>query len=248
MGTVRLAHPTFNRPLAKVSRPSLQATPELLTCLCKDYSTPSSCSGAAINHVVPSAGKLTSLDVKVHHRQNTVPTHHQYTLAIDEVHLASAFVSLTSDQFTTFIPSPPYLLQNKGKLVYMAHAIAWTDLHQAAVDGDAPAVAALLLAGASVEAVDDQGCTALQVAAYGGHTSVVQLLLAAHAAVHAADVDGYKPLHWAAQGGHAAVLQLLLDAQAAVNAADAREAQPCTVPLATEVQQQSSCCWAHRQQ
>jgi ankyrin repeat protein len=102
----------------------------------------------------------------------------------------------------------------------MAHASPWA-LQEAAADGDV-AAKQLLLEGATVDAADEHGFTALHKAVDHCHASVVQLLLKAGAAVDAADAQHRTPLHKAADSGHISVVELLLFARATVDDADAR--------------------------
>jgi ankyrin repeat protein len=96
----------------------------------------------------------------------------------------------------------------------------WQRFHAAAQQGDVAAVAALLLAGARVDAANKQGETALHKAAREGHAPVVTALLQAGARVDAADKDGVTALHEAAANGHAPVVAALLQAGARVDVAD----------------------------
>eukprot|EP00803_Ostreobium_quekettii_P006202 evm.model.scf_172EXC.1 EVM.evm.TU.scf_172EXC.1 scf_172EXC:32754-38870(+) len=88
----------------------------------------------------------------------------------------------------------------------------WTPLHHACSrsKGGQDVVAALLKAGASIEAQTFEGYTALHIAAYYGNVDVACELLNKKADVNAVNRIGYTPLHEAAQGGHAAVIHLLL--------------------------------------
>ena len=89
----------------------------------------------------------------------------------------------------------------------------YTPLHYAARAGDARCVAALLAAGAPVDArTTGAGATPLMRAAAGGHAGVVEALLAAGADAAAVDGDGETAAHKAAAGGHAGVLATLLAA------------------------------------
>ena len=93
-------------------------------------------------------------------------------------------------------------------------------LLEAARDGAAEVVRALVADGADVNAARGDGMTALHFAAERGHAAVARALLDAGAAVDAGTRIGrYAPLHLAARGGHGPVVALLLEAGADPNAA-----------------------------
>jgi ankyrin repeat protein len=69
-----------------------------------------------------------------------------------------------------------------------------TELHHAALDGAADNAQALVAAGASVDAADDEGWTPLHAAAHSQSAAVAELLLAAGAPVDAQDEHGNTPL------------------------------------------------------
>jgi ankyrin repeat protein len=85
--------------------------------------------------------------------------------------------------------------------------------------GRGDVVAALLAAGASVDAADERGYTALFHACHDpdadrGHPEVVELLIAAGADKEAAIGFGVRPLMFAAGNGEAGVVEALLRAGA----------------------------------
>ncbi|EQC30881.1 hypothetical protein SDRG_11362 [Saprolegnia diclina VS20] len=87
----------------------------------------------------------------------------------------------------------------------------------AASSGDIETCRALLRAGASVDATDTEGSTALLIAAYCRHVDVVDVLLAAGADASAArSSDELTALHVATRFGDVALLQLLASAARAV--------------------------------
>jgi len=85
-----------------------------------------------------------------------------------------------------------------------------TPLHEAALNGNTEAAAALLESGAPVEARGELGRTPLHLACSGGHLAVVRLLLGAKANVLAGDLLGTTPIHIAAREGRDAILWELL--------------------------------------
>ena len=84
--------------------------------------------------------------------------------------------------------------------------------------GDAEAVAALLAAGAPVDAAAADGSTALHWAVYADDAGTVRRLLAAGAPVGAANDHGVTPLALACGNGSAPLVGALLDAGADPNA------------------------------
>ncbi|MDE2763880.1 MAG: ankyrin repeat domain-containing protein [Gemmatimonadota bacterium] len=102
------------------------------------------------------------------------------------------------------------------------HGWSWTPLHLAAGQNPEPGVAAALVgAGADLEARSREGYTPLHQAATNANPAVTALLLEAGADVHAVSWTGETPLHVAARANsNPAVLNLLLEAGADVNAPD----------------------------
>lgn len=81
--------------------------------------------------------------------------------------------------------------------------------------GPAPnLVAALIRAGADINATDNDGCCALINAANWGHTASVRALLDAGANLHACDKDGWTALKYASRQKNKEIEQLLLEAGA----------------------------------
>jgi ankyrin repeat protein len=92
------------------------------------------------------------------------------------------------------------------------------DLFNAAKNGDAAAVQALLDKGADVNVKKTDGATALMAASQLGHVEVVQLLLAKGADVNAKAVSGATALLIASQNGRTEVVRALLAKGADTNA------------------------------
>ena len=87
-----------------------------------------------------------------------------------------------------------------------------TPLIDAARNGDAVAVGALLDRGADVNAAQGDGMTALHWAAERGHVAVAEHLISASADVGAKTrIGGYTPLHLASRGGRGAIVRMLLE-------------------------------------
>lgn len=99
-------------------------------------------------------------------------------------------------------------------------------LHLPAANGSLPVVAALLEAGAQVDAVDAEGVTALMSASFMGHRDIVKLLLAKGAKTERAAQSGYTALMYASNAGHASIVRALLAAGANASATDAQQSTP----------------------
>ncbi len=90
------------------------------------------------------------------------------------------------------------------------------DVPAAAIVGDADAVRRLLDLGLPVDAVDNQGCTALLRAAGGGHRGLVDLLLARGADPQLAAGSGATPLSAAVSMRHGDIVERLIVAGASL--------------------------------
>ena len=102
-----------------------------------------------------------------------------------------------------------------------------TPLHQAARNGHAAVVAALIAAGAEVNAADTAGFTPLHQAALNGHVVIVLTLIAEKADVNMDDDNfGFTSLHQAANNGHVLVVSALIAAEADVNARTKQDRTP----------------------
>ena len=102
-----------------------------------------------------------------------------------------------------------------------------TPLHQAARNGHAAVVAALIAAGAEVNAADTAGFTPLHQAALNGHVVIVLTLIAEKADVNMDDDNfGFTSLHQAANKGHVSIVSALIAADADVNARTKQDRTP----------------------
>ena len=106
------------------------------------------------------------------------------------------------------------------ELVRYAHRLedkdapSYTALHAVTYSGHEAAVAALIAAGADVNASCRNGLTPLHYAAIWGHEAIVAALIAAGADVNAKSWNGLTPLYWAAYGCHEALIAALIAAGA----------------------------------
>jgi ankyrin repeat protein len=74
------------------------------------------------------------------------------------------------------------------------------------------AAKALVLAGADVNSLDDEGTPLLHIAVNNGKTDMVQLLLDNNAKVKAKDKYGLTALVYALKGQHTEIVKLIKDA------------------------------------
>lgn len=93
---------------------------------------------------------------------------------------------------------------------------------QAAKEGNAAQVAALLDAGVTIDGYDiasgdEDGSTALHLAAFGGHGAVIEVLAQHGAPLGAMDVNGMTAAHLAARYGRMEVLEALVTHEADMN-------------------------------
>ncbi|SPO05269.1 uncharacterized protein DNG_07956 [Cephalotrichum gorgonifer] len=84
-------------------------------------------------------------------------------------------------------------------------------LHISANRGLLGSATTLLEAGASLSAVDDEGCTPLHLACREGHVDIVALFLRSGADINAKDLEGDTPLQGACWNKHEEVVKLLLE-------------------------------------
>ena len=90
---------------------------------------------------------------------------------------------------------------------------------KAAAKGRIEEIRRLVAGGASVNAADYDGRSALHLAAAEGHDAVVEYLVGERADVRVRDRWGADPLQDAVRGGHRAAQEILLQAGAAANRA-----------------------------
>lgn len=95
-----------------------------------------------------------------------------------------------------------------------------TDLHAAASQGDQARLAALLAAGAFLEAADEEGKAPLAAAAANGQEACLRQLLAAGASIEGSDRHGHVALHWAAACGREGCVAALVAAGADLERSD----------------------------
>jgi endonuclease YncB( thermonuclease family) len=91
-------------------------------------------------------------------------------------------------------------------------------IHEAAMQGDAAPLRALLAGGASADQRDNEGRAPLHYASAEGQVENINLLLEHGATVDARSDFGSTPLHDACRNGHLAAAERLIDAGADVNA------------------------------
>ena len=99
-------------------------------------------------------------------------------------------------------------------------------LREAALNGHAEVVDALLEANAAVDNRSDHVSTPLHWAARKGHAACVAALVEANAAVDSQDNEGATPLHFAADSSHATCVAALLEANAPIDGQDNEGATP----------------------
>ena len=93
-------------------------------------------------------------------------------------------------------------------------------LARAALDGDMPAVVALIQGGANPNAADRFGHLPLGSASSQGYSNIVAYLIRQGADVNAVDEDGMTALLYAAGGKHVGCVKLLCESAACVEAKD----------------------------
>lgn len=94
---------------------------------------------------------------------------------------------------------------------FPAITVEYTDLSNAAFDGDENLVLTLIDEGDDVNIRDDAtGGTALISASVNGHKGIVELLINEGADINAKNNNGSTSLHWASRNGHKEVVKFLI--------------------------------------
>jgi ankyrin repeat protein len=110
------------------------------------------------------------------------------------------------------------------KDVDLLHCLGGPDANDRAVacalDGDMRGLLSALRHGASADASDNEGATALMHAASSGHLNIMRRLVQAGADVNHTDNHGRTALMYAANSGRLSAMRLLLQAGADVNRTD----------------------------
>lgn len=180
-------------------------------------------SGADVN--VKSKSGLTALKLATGFGRTEVAEFLRQKGAIAEPAPVKKPVAATAPPSISTITNTEKLNAFQRRLVKAAEDISrtsdmgFTDLHQAAIDGQVATVQALLARGADVNARDElMGRTALHWAANAGHAAVAQCLLDHKADINALTKGGDTPLTLALAHERGPVIQVLLDRKADVNA------------------------------
>ena len=98
--------------------------------------------------------------------------------------------------------------------------ISPAELTQLALDGNLPKILLAAEKGTDLNAIDEEGRTALMMAAFNGHTRVVQYLVEHKVDINVRDSNGRTALMYASTIDNAELVKILLDQGAEVNLAD----------------------------
>jgi len=130
-----------------------------------------------------------------------------------ELNVFESAVAGDTERVTAYLKASPELARS------YTHD-GWTALHLAAYFGQRDVAAALLAAGADVNArtTNAQNNLSLHAAAAGKHRAVVDLLLSSGADVNARQEGGWAALHSAAQDGDTLMIEALVKHGADTNA------------------------------
>lgn len=104
-----------------------------------------------------------------------------------------------------------------------ANSAGRVPLHMAALSGDKETVAALLAAGAPLDAADADGSTPLHLAAWVGSKGVLEAMVKKGADLNAQDKEGMSALMMAVLSGSEPATKFLAEAGADLEAIDARK-------------------------
>lgn len=116
------------------------------------------------------------------------------------------------------------LIKSAKPLVHMADNYGRTPLHSAAHRGILESVKILIVAGAVIDAVADQG-SPLHVAIKNANIEASEFLVEQGASTEISDQFGRRPLHVAAETGYAAIVRSLVE-HAEVDSADNHDVTP----------------------
>lgn len=97
------------------------------------------------------------------------------------------------------------------------------EMRLAALEGDGEKVKRFLDTGINVNALDQEGHTALMLAAYNGHTDIVLSLIQKGAVIDRRDLNGRTALLYASTGPFPETVKALLDKGAEPNVVDSDE-------------------------
>ena len=123
------------------------------------------------------------------------------------------------------------MLKKSKRFLNIRNMMNATPLHVAAKTGKPKSLAALIKAGADVNAVNEQGRTPLHAAATHNHMDIIKFLIAHGAKVSPRSKNLGTPLHDAAVNGNLEVAKYLLARGADINATSKRGVTPLTAAL-----------------
>ncbi len=137
------------------------------------------------------------------------------------------FEAVTKDNVTVVSA----MLKQDKRFLGIRNMMNATPLHVAAKTGKPKCVAALIKAGANVNAVNEQGRTPLHAAATHNHLDIIKTLIKSGAKVNVRSKNLGTPLHDAAVNGNLEVAKYLLAKGADINATSKRGVTPLTAAL-----------------
>ncbi len=101
-------------------------------------------------------------------------------------------------------------IDRKDRSTLVSGVAAEEEMRQAALNGDVEQVKKYLDAGTNVNALDQDGHTALPFAGYNGHTEIVIMLIDGDAEVDRRDLQGQTALLYAPSGQFSETVNVLL--------------------------------------